>query len=226
MVAVIYRVHEQDSVVNVYKCAGSLIHPSVVMTVAHCVIDLKDITDVKIRAGEWDTQTSNEPFPHQDREIVEVIIHEHYRRGSHFNDIALLFLNKPVDLAENVNTVCLPPPNHVFDHKRCAATGWGKDKFGSNGLYQVIMKKVELPIVPSAECQIKLRETRLGRHFILDPSFICAGGESGKDTCQGLLHLLLLFPDSNNLFNQKTLIMMIICLFLLFFFFRFSWQKN
>lgn len=51
----------------------------------------------------------------------------------------------------------------------------GKDKFGKDGLYQVILKRVELPVIPRDECQAKLRETRLGRHFILDPSFICAG---------------------------------------------------
>lgn len=39
----------------------------------------------------------------------------------------------------------------------------------------MILKKVELPVVPNSECQAKLRESRLGKHFILDPSFICAG---------------------------------------------------
>lgn len=78
------------------------------------------------KAGEWDTQTINEPYPHQDRNVMEVVIHEHYKPGSHFNDVALLFLDKPVELAENINTVCLPPQDFNFDHKRCYATGWGK----------------------------------------------------------------------------------------------------
>lgn len=56
----------------------------------------------------------------------------------------------------------------------------GKDKFGKGGLYQVILKRVELPVVPRDECQSKLRETRLGRHFILDHSFICAGKPSSE----------------------------------------------
>lgn len=39
----------------------------------------------------------------------------------------------------------------------------------------MILKRVELPVIPNDECQVKLRETRLGRHFILDSSFMCAG---------------------------------------------------
>lgn len=88
-------------------------------------------------------------------------------------------------IAENVNTICLPPPNTIFDGSRCFVSGWGKDRFGQEGKYQVILKRVELPAVSHDYCQQKLRETRLGRHFQLHPSFICAGGERGHDTCKG-----------------------------------------
>lgn len=54
----------------------------------------------------------------------------------------------------------------------------------AEGHYQVILKKIELPIVPHATCQSSLRNTRLGRYFVLHDSFICAGGEAGKDTCK------------------------------------------
>lgn len=122
--AIIHRVHDGENVINVYKCSGSLIHPRVVLTVSHCVIDLKP-EDLKTRCGEWDTMTTKEPFPHQDRNVAEIKIHEHYRPGSHFNDVALLVLDKPFDLAENVNTVCLPPQDFNFSDRRCLATGWG-----------------------------------------------------------------------------------------------------
>lgn len=59
------------------------------MTTSHCVIDLTVVHDIMIRAGEWDTQTANEPYPHQDRTVVDVLIHEHYVKGPLFNDIAL-----------------------------------------------------------------------------------------------------------------------------------------
>lgn len=51
------------------------------------------------------------------------------------NDIAILEVNKPFKLAPHIDTICLPPPKSVFDGKLCAATGWGKDRFG-------IMEKV------------------------------------------------------------------------------------
>jgi hypothetical protein len=57
-------------------------------------------------------------------------------------------------------------------------------KLGKEGLYQSILKRVDLPIVPRDECQELLRTTRLGNRFDLSDSFVCAGGAKGKDTCK------------------------------------------
>lgn len=80
---------------------------------------------------------TDEIYPHQERQVRDYIIHEDYRRGSQFNDIALLILIQPVDIAENVNVICLPQQADMFDGSRCIASGWGKDRFGANGRYQV-----------------------------------------------------------------------------------------
>lgn len=62
---------------------------------------------------------------------------------------------------------------------------WGKSNFTSNS-FQTILKEVNLPLVEHFTCQNLLRNTRLGRSFLLDPlSFICAGGEFNRDACTG-----------------------------------------
>lgn len=168
---------------NVYVGGGSLIHPSVVLTAAHYVAK---IPLLRVRAGEWDTQSIKEPNPYQDRDVASIDIHQDFNKGNLFYDVAVLFLAQPMDLAPNVGVACLPPPRQrTPGGTRCIATGWGKDKFDKEGRYQVILKKIEVPVVDRGQCQNALRKTRLGRFFELHSSFMCAGGEPGRDTCRG-----------------------------------------
>ncbi|KAG6459175.1 hypothetical protein O3G_MSEX011240 [Manduca sexta] len=168
---------------NVYVGGGSLIHPSVVLTAAHYVASGPQL---RVRAGEWDTQHAKEPYPYQDRDVSRIVVHKDFNKGNLFYDVALLFLNSPMDLAPNVGLACLPKARErATAGTRCFASGWGKDKFGKDGRYQVILKKIEVPVVDRNTCRDQLRKTRLGRYFELHSSFMCAGGEPGRDTCKG-----------------------------------------
>merc|ERR1712013_759728 len=158
----------------------------VILTAAHCVDKFRQTpTELKIRCGEWDTQNQTEPYPHQDRYVQALNIHPEFDGRNLHNDFAVLFTSEDFVLSSHIDTVCLPQADELFDGTTCFATGWGKDKSGSAGQYQVVIKEIDLPVVSNYECQDKLRSTRLGQKYKLHDSFICAGGVNGKDTCKG-----------------------------------------
>ncbi|KAG5682575.1 hypothetical protein PVAND_011920 [Polypedilum vanderplanki] len=184
MLALLNEEKISDQVISVFQCGASLITERVALTAAHCVFN-KTFDYLKIRAGEWDTSTNKETFPYAEYKVQDIIIHENFNHANLRNDLALLIIENTVKIAENVNTICLPPQDYKFEvGKKCFASGWGKNLFGREGKYQNILKKIYVPLVSFEECQDKLRLTRLGKRFILDNSFICAGDEN-HDACKG-----------------------------------------
>jgi len=178
---------EAEEEVMVFQAGASLIGAGVVLTGAHKVQEfVEDASSLVVRCGEWDTQTEGEPLAHQDRNVRKVVLHPEFNKGNLMNTVALLFLESEFALSDHIDTICLPDYQENFDDRsECFVKGWGKDHFGKDAEYQVVLKEVSLPIVPRDQCVTWLRETRLGRRFKLDKSFICAGGEAGKDACRG-----------------------------------------
>nr|XP_029713678.1 phenoloxidase-activating factor 2-like [Aedes albopictus] len=123
-------------------------------------------------------------IPKQEQKVRSIIVQPNYNSATLFNDVALLVLEHPFQADDNVQLICLPPQGATFTDRNCYAIGWGKSNFDSDS-YQVILKKVQLPMVSHPDCQTALRGTRLGGNYRLHNSFVCAGGEAGIDTCTG-----------------------------------------
>jgi len=207
MCAVLNKTEIAGTEHNLYVCGGSLIAPNVVLTAAHCVDSDTDASRIRVRCGEWDTQDEVEPIIHQDREALSIMSHPAFEKRSLDNDFAIIVLYEPFVLDRHVDTICLPDQfNKNVDWENCVATGWGKDKFGADGEYQVVMKQVEMDMVDHDTCQSKLRTTRLGQFFELDKSFNCAGGDADKDTCQGDGGGPLVCPGYDGYYHQTGII--------------------
>nr|XP_053632780.1 uncharacterized protein LOC128688562 [Cherax quadricarinatus] len=169
-----------------YQCGATLIDDRHVLTAAHCMEGLHP-SQLKVRLGEWDVSGQSEFYTHVELRAAGVYSHPEYYKGNLNNNLAVVRLEAPIDFSAypHITPVCLPDEFSDFTHQRCHATGWGKDAFGSEGKFSQVLKEVELPILEDRQCEATLQQTRLGRDFALYEGNLCAGGEAGRDTCQG-----------------------------------------
>jgi len=170
-----------------------------VVTAAHKLKVLEQTDLLKVRVGEYDASGFNQPEiqSHEEYTVTRILKHPQMSLTRLNNDIALLYVDRDINLNHPyVNTACLPSCDNQFDYQfnngtgvRCYVAGWGKDE--SDGSFQFIPKKVDLPLVNNQQCEASLKaalnaqKPGAGDRFRLHPSEICAGAEVGKDACTG-----------------------------------------
>ncbi|XP_051172507.1 phenoloxidase-activating factor 2-like [Leptopilina boulardi] len=167
---------------NSFIGSGVLISPNYILTVAHKIVGLNN--NFKIVFGSWNTTNKNEKVIVAMAESTK--IHDGYDSESLENDIAIIKINQKLmyNIDSNINAACLPERD-VLPNTQCWTAGWGKSNFIYDN-YEHVLKQVSLNIISQDECEKKLKKTRLGEEFMLNKnSFICAGGEQGKDSCTG-----------------------------------------
>lgn len=174
-----------------YRCGGSLINNRYVITAAHCVVNLPgDLQLASVRLGDLDERTD----PDCDRsecadavqDFIPVVIkvHKDYDKPKFRNDLALIRLDRTVDITAYVSPICLPfgnLRNKTYTGLKSLVAGWGATDLGATSSNPVL-QWVAVTIVPSVGCAKTFAE-RTGTQ--LGPGQICAGGQKGRDSCEG-----------------------------------------
>uniref|UniRef100_A0A8D0E5X2 Acrosin n=1 Tax=Salvator merianae TaxID=96440 RepID=A0A8D0E5X2_SALMN len=167
-------------------CGGSLISSLWVVTAAHCFLDKSQLHAAPLH---WKlvigiTQISQPGPDTQERSIKNLVQHEQYVQRTHYNDIALMELNEPVNCTDYIQPACLPDTNVVISAlTHCYISGWGRmSSTGEEAFYTSdILQEARVNIIP-----LELCNSSNWYHKKIHYNNICAGFEQGGiDSCQG-----------------------------------------
>lgn len=168
-----------------YKCGGTIIDVTRIVTAGHCVYDSSGRPIVPermiVQLGRHGLYTADANT--QEYQVFQIRLHPDYRETTLANDIAILKLANPIAFTNHIQPVCLWQNARVslqhVEHKRGTVTGWGYTEFDQ---VSDTLKAATMPVVSFTEC---LQSNRDFFGLFLSDKNYCAGYRNGTSVCNG-----------------------------------------
>lgn len=148
-------------------CGGSIVSDRVVVTAAHCTQGQPE-AQIEVRAGVTDLDSDDG----QTRGVDAIVEHPKYVEG--VGDIAMLVLDRPLDLGADVASIPVASTADIAAASTARVTGWGVESEEADGTPSVL-QRADLPLVDDADCALVDEG---------NDDELCAGG-TGPDSCFG-----------------------------------------